>query len=239
MAQTPFRTERGQRVPAVTADQMRRVDDVAVSETGPQLLQMMENAGRNLARNAMAARPGLRSVTVLAGPGGNGGGGLCAARHLTNHGIDVTVVLDRDPDDLSGATATQWETLEAMDVQRTTDATAAVVEADVVIDALLGYGLDGAPDDRIGEFVDIAAKAAYLVSLDVPSGVDATTGERPGVAVEPDRTLTLALPKTGLTDLDGPLYLGDIGIPAVVYEQVGIDYESPFEGEYVLPLVVE
>ncbi|QCC52937.1 NAD(P)H-hydrate epimerase [Halapricum salinum] len=218
---------------------MRRVDDVAVSETGPQLLQMMENAGRNLARNAMAARPGLRSVTVLAGPGGNGGGGLCAARHLTNHGIDVTVVLDRDPDDLSGATATQWETLEAMDVQRTTDATAAVVEADVVIDALLGYGLDGAPDDRIGEFVDIAAKAAYLVSLDVPSGVDATTGERPGVAVEPDRTLTLALPKTGLTDLDGPLYLGDIGIPAVVYEQVGIDYESPFEGEYVLPLVVE
>jgi len=239
MAQTPFRTERGQRVAAVSAAQMRRIDDVAVSETGPQLLQMMENAGRNLARNAMAARPGLRSVTVLAGPGGNGGGGLCAARHLTNHGIDVTVVLDRDPDDLSGATATQWETLEAMDVQRTTDATAAVVEADVVIDALLGYGLDGAPDDRIGEFVDIAAKAAYLVSLDVPSGVDATTGERPGVAVEPDRTLTLALPKTGLTDLDGPLYLGDIGIPAVVYEQVGIDYESPFEGEYVLPLVVE
>ena len=239
MAQTPFRTERGQRVPAVTADQMRRVDDVAVSETGPQLLQMMENAGRNLARNAMAARPGLRSVTVLAGPGGNGGGGLCAARHLTNHGIDVTVVLDRDPDDLSGATATQWETLEAMDVQRTTDATAAVVEADVVIDALLGYGLDGAPDDRIGELVDIAAKAAYLVSLDVPSGVDATTGERPGVAVEPDRTLTLALPKTGLTDLDGPLYLGDIGIPQVVYDRVGIDYESPFEGEYVIPLVVE
>ena len=239
MPDTPFRTERGQRVPQVTAAEMRRVDEVAVEETGPRLLQMMENAGRNLARNAIAARPGLREVTVLAGPGGNGGGGLCAARHLANHGLDVTVVLDRDPAELGGATATQWETLAAMGIERAVEARAAVAEADVTIDALLGYSLDGPPRDRIGELVDIAAKSSYLVSLDVPSGVDATTGERPGVVVEPDRTLTLALPKTGLTDLAGPVYLGDIGIPKVVYDRVGIDYESPFEGEYVLPLVVE
>ena len=239
MSETPFRTERSQRVPQVTAAEMARVDDVAVSETGPKLLQMMENAGRNLARNAMAARPGLRRVSVLAGPGGNGGGGLCAARHLTNHGIDVTVVLDRDPDDLSGATATQWETLSAMDLERITEARPAVLDADVTIDALLGYSLDGPPRGQIGELIDIAASADYLVSLDVPSGVDATTGEQPGVAVDPDRTLTLALPKAGLTAVEGPIYLGDIGIPQVVYDRVGIDYESPFEGEYVLPLVVE
>jgi NAD(P)H-hydrate epimerase len=239
MADTPFRTERGQRVPALTAEQMRRVDEVAVEEIGPQLLQMMENAGRNLARNAMAARPGLREVTILAGPGGNGGGGLCAARHLENHGLDIRVVLDRDPAELSGATATQWSILDTMGVGRADDAREAIFNGDVVIDALLGYSLDGAPRGRIGELIDLTGTAEYLVSLDVPSGVDATTGERPGAAIEPDWTLTLALPKTGLTAVENPIYLGDIGIPAVVYERVGIDYKSPFEGEYVIPLVVE
>jgi NAD(P)H-hydrate epimerase len=239
MPETPFRTERGQRVPRVTAAEMARVDEVAVEETGPTLLQMMENAGRNLARTTMAARPGLRRVTVLAGPGGNGGGGLCAARHLTNHGVEVSVVLDRDPEGLTGATATQWETLAATGIEPAVDAADAVARADIVVDALLGYGLDGPPHGRIAELIDRSTGADYLVSLDVPSGVNATTGERPGAGVEPDRVLTLALPKTGLTAADGPAYLGDIGIPAVVYDRVGVEYESPFEGEYVVPLVVE
>lgn len=239
MSETPFRTERGQRVPQVTATEMARVDEVAVEETGPTLLQMMENAGRNLARTTMAARPGLRRVTVLAGPGSNGGGGLCAARHLTNHGVEVSVVLDRDPEDLTGGTGTQWDTLAATGIEPAVDAADAVARADIVVDALLGYGLDGPPHGRIAELIDRSTEADYLVSLDVPSGVDATTGERPGGSVEPDRVLTLALPKTGLTTADGPAYLGDIGIPAVVYDRAGIDYESPFEGEYVVPLVVE
>lgn len=239
MTETLFRTERGQRVPQVTAAQMRRVDEIAVEGAGPRLLQMMENAGRNLARATMAARPGLRNVTVLAGPGGNGGGGLCATRHLENHGVDVSVVLDRDPAELAGAAATQWSTLDAMGVGPAADAGTAVADADVVVDALLGYSLDGAPRGRIADLIDRTAAADYLLSLDVPSGVDATTGERPGVAVSPDRTLTLAAPKTGLTDLDGALSLGDIAIPAVVYERAGVDYDSPFEGEYVIPLVVD
>lgn len=164
MPETPFRTERGQRVPRVTATEMARVDEVAVEETGPTLLQMMENAGRNLARTTMAARPGLRRVTVLAGPGGNGGGGLCAARHLTNHGVEVSVVLDRDPEDLTGATATQWETLAATGIEPAVDAADAVARADVVIDALLGYGLDGPAHGRIAELIDRSAGADYLVS---------------------------------------------------------------------------
>ncbi|MEF8883192.1 MAG: NAD(P)H-hydrate epimerase [Halapricum sp.] len=239
MPETPFRTVRGQRVSQVTAAEMARVDEVSVEETGPTLLQMMENAGRNLARTTMAARPGLRRVTVLAGPGGNGGGGLCAARHLTNHGVEVSVVLDRDPEDLTGTTATQWETLAATGIEPAVDAADAVTGADIVVDALLGYGLDGPPHGLIAELIDRSTEADYLVSLDVPSGVDATTGGRPGGGVEPDRVLTLALPKTGLAAVEAPLYLGDIGIPSIVYDRVGIDYESPFEGEYVRPLVVK
>jgi NAD(P)H-hydrate epimerase len=75
------------------------------------------------------------------------------------------------------------------------------------------------------------------LSLDVPSGVDATTGDRPGVAVEADRTLTLALPKTGLRDRPGDLLLGDLGIPAVVYEEARMPYSHPFGGGFVVGLV--
>jgi NAD(P)H-hydrate epimerase len=67
-----------------------------------------------------------------------------------------------------------------------------------------------------------------VVSLDVPSGMDATTGDAHGVRVHPDRTVTLALPKTGLDAAEGALYLADIGIPAAVYDRLDIDYESPF-----------
>jgi NAD(P)H-hydrate epimerase len=90
-----FQTEAGLVVPAVTSEQMREVDRVAIEEVGPNLYQMMENAGRNLASMCveMLGQAWARSpVVVLAGTGGNGGGGICAARHLANHGGQVTLV---------------------------------------------------------------------------------------------------------------------------------------------------
>jgi len=99
-----FRTESGRQVAAVTAAEMRDVDRTAVEEFGLSLLQMMENAGRNLARHVRDT--GHEPVVVLAGNGGNGGGGLCAARHLANREVDVSVVLDRSPENLEGAART-------------------------------------------------------------------------------------------------------------------------------------
>ncbi len=73
-----FRTEDGVVVPAVTADQVREVDHIAVEEFSLSILQMMENAGRNLAENVLAMLGGIKGeITLLAGSGGNGGGGLC------------------------------------------------------------------------------------------------------------------------------------------------------------------
>ena len=91
-----FVTDTGISVPAITTDQMREVDRIAVEETGPNLFQMMENAGRNLALQSIEAfGDGWRDagIVVLAGTGGNGGGGICAARHLANRGGRVTLVL--------------------------------------------------------------------------------------------------------------------------------------------------
>lgn len=91
-----FVTEAGLEVPAIRIDQMREVDRVAIEEVGPNLYQMMENAGRNLALTVLD-RLGddwaSTAIAVLAGTGGNGGGGICAARHLANRGADVTVVI--------------------------------------------------------------------------------------------------------------------------------------------------
>jgi len=68
-----------------------------------------------------------------------------------------------------------------------------------------------------------------VVSLDVPSGRDANTGEIHGAAIEPERTVTLALPKPGLVAVDGSLYLADIAIPPAVYDRLGLHYEIPFD----------
>lgn len=224
-------------VPAVTAGQMREVDRVAVGEFGLSLLQMMENAGRNLAENVLVMLGGERgAVAVLAGSGGNGGGGLCCARHLHNRGFGVTVVLDRDPDRLTGAARTQLEILRSAGVRPVSGLArirAGLRECRLAVDALIGYGLRGAPGGRTAELIEICnQRAARVLALDVPSGIDATTGAAPGVAVRAERTLTLALPKTGLATLATPLYLGDIGIPPEVYARLGLSFQQPFREGY-------
>lgn len=231
---TTFHTPAGVAVTAVTAEQMRAVDRVAVEEVGVELLQMMEHAGRALAAQVLAVADG--PAIVVAGNGGNGGGGLACARHLANHAVDVTVVLDRPPEKLRGAPARQHRVLEAMAVPvRVGDVPA---DAAVLVDALIGYGLSGAVRESVATLVRAMNQHdGSVVSLDVPSGVDATSGERLGVAVDPERTVTLALPKRGLADRPEPLALADIGIPRVVYDRLDIAYDPPFEGnDWVTPL---
>jgi NAD(P)H-hydrate epimerase len=231
-----FRTESGIVVPAVTAGQMRTIDRLAVEEFGLSLLQMMENAGQILAAQAMAMLPAAREpasalVAVLAGSGGNGGGGLCAARHLHNRGAAVAVLLDRDAAAVTGAAGTQLRILQAAGVQPTAPAAAAKVlrRAGVVVDAQIGYGLRGAPTGLTAALIEACTPhAARVLALDVPSGMDATTGEAPGPVVRAARTLTLALPKTGLAKVPGDLFLGDIGIPPEVYLRLGLPYRPPF-----------
>ncbi|WP_424016369.1 NAD(P)H-hydrate epimerase (plasmid) [Halorientalis pallida] len=227
--ETIFETPTGEKVPAITAEQMREVDRIAVEEIGLGLLQMMENAGRNLAQQVRSTADD--SVTVLAGSGGNGGGGLATARHLANRGVDVSVVLDREPANLDGAAATQLETVEAMDIPITVWSNETIRDSTTIVDALVGYGLSGPLRGTAAEIATaVSDESATVVSLDVPTGVNATTGDAPGPHITPDVTLTLALPKTGLTDTPGRLVLGDIGIPAVVYERAGIEYANPFDG---------
>ncbi|MHB1063033.1 MAG: NAD(P)H-hydrate epimerase [Georgenia sp.] len=226
MTADTFTTPTGLLVPAITTAQMREVDRVAIQEVGPNLYQMMENAGRNLAElcaESLGEDWDGRPIVVASGTGGNGGGGLCAARHLVNHGGDVTVVVT-EPARLTGVPADQFALFRA--------AGGRVVDADdigslrpeLVLDAVLGYSLAGAPRDAAAALIDwmIGAQAPVL-SLDVPSGIDATSGTAPGVFVRASTTMTLALPKSGLDGVEvGRLYVADIGIPREVYRRVGV-----------------
>jgi len=228
VTRTLFTTQQGVEVPAVTADEMRDVDRVAVEDVGVQLLQMMENAGRALAWHAREIGPD--DVLIVAGNGGNGGGGLACARHLANRDVSVEVLLDRPPEQLTGAAAHQHRILDQMSVPVTDDLDRLPPsEESVVVDALIGYGLAGEPREPASTYIErVNQRSGPVLSLDVPSGLDATTGETPGISVVPDRTLTLALPKTGLDAVAAPAFLADIGIPGTVYERLDIEYECPF-----------
>lgn len=234
METNTFTTATGTALTAVTADEMRSVDRVATESVGLALLSMMENAGRNLA-GVVQKRQNGNDAVVFAGAGGNGGGGLACARHLSNRGVPTTVVLDRAPEELGGATETQYRVLDAMDVPILKDPPA-VGSDTLAVDALVGYGLSEALRGRAAELAEAATEAGTVVSLDVPSGVNATDGTVPGPAVDADATLTLALPKTGLGPNAGDPLLGDIAIPQVVFDELDIPYRDPFGTDYVVPI---
>jgi NAD(P)H-hydrate epimerase len=239
-------------VSTVTAAQMAEVDRSAVEEFGITLLQMMEQAGSHLADVVrMEAGGDLREqrVVVAVGPGNNGGGGLVAARHLVNRGASVRVVLARPALRMSEAAQHQLATLIAMGAHccvATYDLTDDELEhvlanADVVVDAVLGYRIHDAPRGEAERLIGFIVRAGRpVVSLDLPSGVAPDTGEAAGIAITATATLTLALPKPGLFRGEGPdragrVYLGDIGLPDALYAALGISAGHPFSaGRIVL-----
>jgi NAD(P)H-hydrate epimerase len=251
-----FPAARASTVPSVTARTMAEIDDLAVDEFGLDILQMMEQAGSHLAELVRVELGGDlqgKRVVVAVGPGNNGGGGLAAARHLANRGASVRVILARPVNRLGEAGRHQLSTLLQMSV----DCCVAIYDlpddeldrefasADAVVDAVLGYRASGAPHDGVLWLVERVAQAAGpVISLDLPSGIDADTGEAPGSAVTASATLTLALPKPGLFQGAGPehtgrVFLADIGIPGALYRRLGLDVATPFARGRIVRLEAE
>jgi NAD(P)H-hydrate epimerase len=251
MTSTRLPTIAASAVPSVTAAQMAEVDRLAIDAYGITLLQMMEQAGSHLAEVVRLEVGGDlrgRNVVVAVGPGNNGGGGLVAARHLANRGARVDVVLARPALRLTDAGRHQLATLVAMGADccvaaydlDDVDLAAMLERADLVVDAILGYNVRGAPTGDVAQLIgSVAGAGRPVVSLDVPSGMDPDTGEAPGAVVTAAATLTLALPKPGLLTDAGVtradrLYLGDLGLPAALYADLAIDPGTPFaEGRIV------
>jgi NAD(P)H-hydrate epimerase len=223
-------------IPTVTVDQMREVDRLMVEEIEISLLQMMENAGRTLAalaRQLLGDDIRGRHTVVLAGRGGNGGGGLAAARWLFNWGADVSVILGQDAGELQGVPAHQLAILQHMgvpvhDPEQTRPDMSVFGSADLILDALIGYSLRGVPREPIASLIRAATAAGPpVLALDLPSGLDGDSGEASEPTIRAAATLTLALPKAGLVRPAarvwvGDLYVADISVPEVVYGRLGL-----------------
>jgi NAD(P)H-hydrate epimerase len=229
----------------LTTDQMREVDRLMIEEWHINLVQMMENAGRNLAELTKVLLGGSlkeKQVVVLCGQGNNGGGGMAAARHLHNWGIQVSVALIGSPDQLKPVPAQQWQSIEKLGIiEQNPDLTT----ANLIIDAMIGYGLVGDPRPPISDWIN---KANYskvdILSLDAPSGLNTTSGLSSDCCIKAKATMTLAMPKTGLLTENGKkcvgeLYLADISVPPELYAGPTLNLEpsNPFKNGTIVKIL--
>ena len=226
----------------VSAEQMRQIEERAIHHYGIPSLLLMENAAwavveeiRRCLSKKEASLSGRKAV-ILVGKGNNGGDGLAVARHLVFQGMDVTVLLFARLKELKGDAALNLRLfqgttgkcfiIEGEKQRRLTRL--ALAQADVVVDALYGIGMRGALPSLIEEYVDeVNRSPGWVISIDIPSGVEANTGKVYRTAIRAQTTVTFGLPKWGLFLGDGPDFSGrvvvdPISIPETYFKDEGI-----------------
>jgi NAD(P)H-hydrate epimerase len=230
-------------IPFVTTQQMVEVDRLMIEEYDIQLIQMMENAGRNLAelsRRMLGGDVPSKRIAVLCGAGNNGGGGMAAARHLHNWGADILLKVLSPHDLLKDVPAHQFQILKKMGIPD--QETINLNTVDLVIDAMIGYGVTGDPRGVIADWIRrVNAAARPVLALDTPSGLNTTTGMPGKPCLRATATMTLALPKTGLANREaaayvGDLYLADISIPPQLYTRIGIENPPIFHHNTIIKI---
>ncbi len=190
---------------------------------GISLLQLMENAGRSIATEVASHFPKGKRVAIFCGLGGNGGDGFVAARHLSSLGFEVIVVLAGKGKDISHEAALRnWESLQFLSGNITIcevrdSSTIPRLEADIIVDALLGTGTKGRLKAPVSQSVDyMNSLSGYKIAVDAPTGIDSDTGEILGTVFKADTTVTFHAPKVGLAAAKkyvGELIVKDIGLP--------------------------
>ena len=230
-------------LPALTADAMREADRYTIEEYGLPSITLMEVAGRGCTEHIQAAYGPLDGevVVIFCGKGNNGGDGLVVARHLLADGAQVHVVLTSAPGDLSEDAAHNLSLLQQLKDEAAGDTRLTIEVLDdlgalmdtidaralrLYVDALLGTGLTSDVREPVRSLVErMNERDVATVAIDVPTGLHSDTGAVLGVAVQADRTVTMAAPKVGLRIGEGPVHAGpvdvvDIGIPSFVLDWV-------------------
>ncbi|MGD0477094.1 MAG: NAD(P)H-hydrate epimerase [Nitrososphaerales archaeon] len=213
----------------VSAEEMARIDSLAIEDYHVDVLSLMENAG---VASAIVARLMLggsvrgKPVACLVGKGNNGGDGLVAARHLRNWGAEVTVFLSGRAEELRDITASQLRAVgRSVQVE---EGAGDFAGFELLVDAMLGYNSKGNPREPISSMIRRANESRRrTLAIDIPSGLDPTTGEPYEPCLVAEATITLALPKTGfLNQLSkrfvGDLFVADISIPEEVYKRMSV-----------------
>jgi len=211
----------------LTAEEMAEADRAAIEDFGIDVVALMENAGfatAQLARKMLGNDVDGREVCCLAGKGNNGGDGLVAARRLHGWGCRVTVVLGSKRSELRDIPARQLSSVERNGIP-VLDSEGDFGGAELLIDGLLGYGSKGNPREPTSGLIRRANSSGIpILAVDIPSGLDATTGQPSDPCIAANATVTFGLPKTGFLDPRarekvGELYLADISLPKPIYSR--------------------
>ncbi|MEA3424593.1 MAG: NAD(P)H-hydrate dehydratase [Bacillota bacterium] len=194
----------------VTASEMKAIEKEAIENYGIPSIVLMEHAGKSLAEKCFKIfdeNSHLKKAVVFSGKGNNGGDGFVCARHLTNKGIDVKVILLSDSQELKGDAKINFDILQkinseisfvssedSIDVEKLH-----LTDADIIIDAIYGTGFKGKATGIVGKTIEMLSDCdGTIISVDLPSGIEADTGKINGPCVKADYTLTFGLPKIGL-----------------------------------------
>ncbi len=208
----------------VTREEMQEIDRLATEKHGISVDVLMENAGRAVADAVEERASKACPVVAVCGKGNNGGDGFVAARLLAARGFEVEVISLQNSYDESTATGRNWakarETLDFVGRFKTRPMA-------VIVDAIFGTGLSrpvtGREKSLIQEMNRLDARWFPIVSVDIPSGLDANTGAPLGVAARATVTVTMGLPKAGFRnpaarEFLGELVVADIGFPPVLLQ---------------------
>jgi NAD(P)H-hydrate epimerase len=227
----------------LTAEELAGADRAAIQEYGVDVLLLMENAGAavaRLARKMLGGGLAGKRIACLVGKGNNGGDGLVAARHLHNWSAEVGVVLPGPAGDLGEIPSKQLGIVKKMGIEVAENA-ARMPEAELCVDALLGYGSSGNPREPMASLIRSANDSKVpILAVDLPSGLDASRGEPGDTCITAQATITFGFAKAGFLNpraksFLGELYLADVSIPAGVYRKYG-QTASYFERDNIVKL---
>lgn len=221
----------------VSVEQMRTADHRAIEEYGIPGIVLMENAGIrtvDFIEEWYAQCVFKKHIVLVCGSGNNGGDGFVIARHLINRGYAVRIFLAASPERVNGDARVNLDIIRAMGADLTVlgeaaeceDLERALREADFVIDALFGTGLDRVVKDPYARYIElINASGRPVLAVDCPSGLQCDTGGIWGCAVKATHTVTMGAPKIGFYERAGQAYTGevhsvDISIPKKIMEDL-------------------
>ena len=237
-------------IKVVTATEMREKDRFTIEDIGVPGVVLMENAGRaafRIIQNELNDVPDPL-VYIFCGKGNNGGDGFVVARHLWNEGIYVRVFCIVDTSSLSGDAMTNYQIIKNMNIPvefvKTIDDIREIENEppDILVDALLGTGIKGPASGFSRDVIDFINKnlETQVLSIDIPSGLNASSPEVSGSAIRANYTVAMALPKRCHTlypakNYVGELYIADIGIPPFVQNNDDVKVDMLEERDIVLP----
>ncbi len=230
------------------AEKIRRADKITIEGYGLPGIVLMENASQGVARVCLDVLKDVKNpkVLVIAGKGNNGGDGYAAARLLKNKGVECEIVVIGDINEIKGDAKINLDVAKKIFIPVTNDITdidSKIKNADIVLDAIFGTGFAGQAREPHATIIEKINKLAkFVVSVDIPSGVNADNGHTDGSCVMADITVTFALPKLGNllypgAENTGKLEVIDISIPPQVIDTLRIDtnYLTEEEAKALLP----